>query len=217
MKTSYLAFFVLIFIILLFSIGIPLNRMKETPDDKVYQAKYGRYIEETQDVVAILGSIAAAAGLIFLAFQFMRERDIHEAEYIMRLNQNFITNPNISKIYQKLEESKDDNQSENPFEKEDIIDMANYLSYFETFHSLITNKILKLNTIDPVLAYRFFLATNNKYMQEMLLCKKGKELAWLNIYLLHRIWKEHRGGEVIQNEHELSITAAYKIALHDYS
>ena len=147
----------------------------------------------------------------------MRERDLREAEYIMRLNHNFITNPNISKIYQKLEESKVENQSGNPFEKEDIIDMANYLSYFETFHPLITNKILKINTIDPVLAYRFFLATNNKYMQEIILCKKEKETAWLNIYLLHRIWKEHRGYEVIQKEYELSKTAAYKIALPDNS
>lgn len=198
MKTSYLAFFFLIFIILIFSIGYPLNKMRKMPDDNKYHAKYGRYIEEAQDIVAILGSIAAAAGLIFLAYQFKRERDLHEAEYIMRLNQNFITNPNISKIYKKLEDSKSENQVNNPFEDEDIINMANYLSYFETFYPLITNKILKLRTIDPVLAYRFFLATNNKYMQEMLLCKKGKEPAWMNIYLLHRMWKEHRGSEVIQ-------------------
>ena len=54
-------------------------------------------------------------------------------------------------------------------------------------------------------------------MQEMLLCKKGKEIAWMNIYLLHRMWKEYREGDVIQKDHELSETTSYRQVIQDYS
>ncbi len=70
--------------------------------------------------------------------------------------------------------------------------MANYLSFFGPFHDLIDRKIVHLEAIDPLLAYRFFLATNNRFMQEMLLCVEGKEVAWLAIYMLHKNWRSYR-------------------------
>lgn len=160
-----------------------------------------------------LAKIAATGGLLGLFYQFMREKDLNEADFILRINQSFITNPDISRIYKILEESKLAKQKENPFKVDDIIDMANYLSFLGPFYDLIDRKIVHLEAIDPVLAYRFFLATNNRFMQEMLLCVEGKEVAWQAVYMLHKNWKSYRNKnkkEVWQKEYDLSKTPAFK-------
>lgn len=204
-KMTLLLFCFALFLVIAF----PLYMLSKV-DDTVYQNTYGRYIDEIQDVVAIIGGIAAAAGFIFIAYQFKREKDLHEAEYITRLNQDFLMNQSINEVYNTLEKSMADNQQSNPFTDEDIINLANYLSYFEIFYPLISKNIIKINTIDPILAYRFFLATNNRFVQEMLLCRNGKELAWKNIYLLHYVWREYRKGDIIQSNYELAHTKQYK-------
>lgn len=168
--------------------------------------------------IETLANVAAAGGLIALFFQFKRERDLNEADFLLRLNQDFMTNESISRIYKILEKSKNEGQKTNPFNQEDIIDMANYLSYFEPFHSLMTREILKIDSIDPVIAYRFFIATNNKFMQQMLLCVENKESAWESIYRLYSLWVQYRKKtkrELWQNDFALSKSNCYKKIITD--
>ena len=157
--------------------------------------------------ISTLANLTAAGGVIALFFQFKREGDLNEADFILRINTEFITNESIVRIYKMLEESKADGQKENPFTKDDIIDMANYLTYFEPFYSLVRRKIVKIESIDPILSYRFFLAVNNKYMQEMLLCAENKEIAWEATYKLHNHWSKYReklDREIWESEYCLS-------------
>jgi len=159
-----------------------------------------------------LANLAAAGGLVALFFQFKRERDLNEADFILRINQDFMTNESISRIYKLLEQSKADEQKENPFKPEDLIDMANYLTYFEPFYSLIDRKIIKIHSLDSVLAYRFFLATNNRFMQQMLLCAKNKEIAWESTYKLYDHWIRYRNRKNVgiwQSDHALSKQECY--------
>jgi len=159
-----------------------------------------------------LANLTAAGGLIALFFQFKRERDLNEADFILRINNDFMMNESMSRIYKVLEESKVEGQNENPFNEDDIIDMANYLAYFDPFYSLIKRKIVKIESIDPILAYRFFLAINNKYMQQMLLCVENKEIAWESIYKLYSHWSQYRGNlnrEIWQSNYSLSNSKSY--------
>jgi len=159
-----------------------------------------------------LANLTAAGGLIALFFQFKRERDLNEADFILRINNEFMMNESMSRIYKILEESKVEGQNENPFDKDDIIDMANYITYFDPFYSLIKRKIVKIESVDPILAYRFFLAINNKYMQQMLLCADNKEIAWESIYKLHSYWSKYRvdlNREIWQSNYSLSENKCY--------
>ena len=193
MKTNRLIFALLFIFLLIILSSFAINNDK-TKLDRVTAS------------VDIAAKIAAMGGLLGILYQFMRERDLSEAQFVVNLNQDFINSSTISRIYQLLEASKVDKQKQNPFTDKDIIDMANYLSFFEPFYGLIQRHIVQLKTIDPILAYRFFLATNNKFFQEMLLCKSGKEVAWRDIYLLHQIWKKYRKErelDVWQEEYDL--------------
>ncbi len=159
-----------------------------------------------------LANLTAAGGLVALFFQFKRERDLNEADFILRINNDFMMNESMSRIYKLLEESKVEGQKKNPFSQDDIIDMANYLTYFDPFYSLIDRKIVKIESVDPVLAYRFYLAVNNKFMQQMLICSQGKEIAWESIYKLYSYWSKYRenlGREIWQSNHSLSKSNCY--------
>jgi hypothetical protein len=162
----------------------------------------------------IVATLVAAGGLLGLFIQFMRERDLAEADFTLRLNQNFLTNEHLFRIYKILEASKESKQQEDPFSEEDLIDMANYLSFFGPLWGLIERGLVKIEFID-VLAYRFFLATNNRFMQEKLLCRKeeDKHKAWLAIYHLHKAWRAYRKDNdlpVWQEDSGLSKTSPYK-------
>lgn len=162
-----------------------------------------KYIFKVDIFLELFSKVIGALSLIGLLYQFSREKNIKEAELVLDINTNFLSNPDIKRIYIMLEESKNVGHKINPFSEKDIIDMANYLSFFEPFYELIQRKVISFPTIDQ-LAYRFFLAVNNKHMQEMLLCKSGKEIAWKDLYKLHYLWKKYRDGDVWQGEIELS-------------
>jgi hypothetical protein len=124
-----------------------------------------------------------------------------------------MTNPEIQEIYAKLEANKDEEQESNPFTDKHIIKMANYLGFFEPFYPLIQKGFLDIETLDRVFAYRFFLATDNRHMQAMLLVKKPK--AFRNIYLLHRLWRTYRPeqDDLWQKDFCLSRTPEYESTL----
>ncbi len=52
-----------------------------------------------------LANLTAAGGLVALFFQFKRERDLNEADFILRINNDFMMNESMSRIYKLLEES----------------------------------------------------------------------------------------------------------------
>jgi len=196
MYAVLLIFFLIILSVLSFSLE----------GDETTLSRLGFYFE-------MIATIGAVGGLFGLLYQFKRERELNEAKFIVDLNKDFIENPTISRIYRLLEQSKVEKYEKNPFKESDIIDMANYLSFFEPFWALIERKVVKIGTLDPVLGYRFFLVVNNRFVQEMLLCKSGKCTAWKAIYLLHNAWKKYRTnkGQKIWNEkYDLSKTEPYK-------
>ncbi len=179
MRTNRLTLFVVLMVLI--GLVLQFRSSKDSLTDKLLLG------------IDVMAKLATAGGLIGLVYQVKRDKDLTEANFVVLLNQNFITNENISRIYNLLEESKNDKQKdENLFKfPDDIIDMANYLSFFGPFWGLIERGVVHISTID-ILAYRFFLATNNRFMQDELLCRSEKVEAWRNIYLLHKVWQAYR-------------------------
>lgn len=153
--------------------------------------------------------IVGVLSLIGILYQFKREQNMKESEFVLQINTEFIKNQDIKRIYAMLEDSKNEGQQTNPFTIKDEMDMANYLCFFETFYPLVNRGVLCIRTID-ILAYRFFLAVNNRFMQEMLICKPGKETAWKDLYSLHYKWKKYRKNQVWQEEFDLSHNEKYR-------
>ncbi|MDY7096253.1 MAG: hypothetical protein SX243_25030 [Acidobacteriota bacterium] len=172
----------------------------------------GHYLESWATGLDLTAKAAAVGGLLALAYQLRRERDLTEADFIVRLNESFLAGERTHRIYRLLECSKKEKQKEDPFTDADIIDMANYLSFFGPLLSLVERGLIEMRTVD-IFAYRFLLATNNKYMQDRLLHADGKADAWSNVYRLHKRWSRYRRKKALpiwQEEHDLSKVSGYR-------
>lgn len=137
---------------------------------------------------------AAAAGLIVFELDLSqqkerRENELQEASFIFQYNQSFIEDKNMRKVETLLEDKM-------MFLKEgDIItdsnrqDFINYLVYLEGLAPPILNGIMKLEHIDDLMAYRFFLALCCIEVQE----KQMKEYPqyYRGCFKLYKKWKDY--------------------------
>ena len=120
-------------------------------------------------VMTIGQVVAGSIGAIMIIIQLSRESDaqesqasIQEAQFILQYNQAFIQDSNMTYVEQLLETS-----IKNHYESEIITDenrqyFINYLVYLEGIAPLVLNNIIRLEHIDDLMAYRFFLKYRKK-------------------------------------------------------
>lgn len=175
-----------------------------------YQNNNYEFIDNTLNLLSI---ILNAVGVLFIAIQLYDTKKIQEAEFIVELNQAFVSNPNYAKMYSKLE--KNDQTKEKI--KLDMIEISNYLTFFETIYILLVDGVITLSILDDLFSYRFFLAIHNETVQKMKLVNSPSNFR--NIFLLEKIWMKYRqdNGLKIYKE-ELSLEKACEKAhkLNEY-
>ncbi|MBQ9538552.1 MAG: GNAT family N-acetyltransferase [Treponema sp.] len=124
-----------------------------------------------------------------LAFwlQFKKTERLNESNYVMNLNNQFINNKNMTKIEHELElyynqfmnvknnlgrDMKADdingirlgiNLSRT---SEDCQTLIDYLVYLESMAVMVENGVIRIQDVDDLFSYRFFLAVNNPVVQE---------------------------------------------------
>jgi hypothetical protein len=140
--------------------------------------------------IEYFGIIGALGGIVAIYFQMKREKNISEGEFIYSLYDGFSNNENIKRIYHKLENCKNSGCKTDPFSNEDIGYIIDYLTFFETMYLLIKRKIVKIDLIDELFAYRFFIAVHNPFVQKHNLIKYNNY--YKNTYRLHKLWTDYR-------------------------
>lgn len=153
----------------------------------------------------ITTSTAITAAVTFW-MQLRRSENLNEANFIMNLNNQFISNKEMTYIEHKLElyynaslETSDISSIELKLdlnrESEDCQKLINYLVYMESLSAIIQREVMHLDVIDDLFAYRFFIAVNNPIVQ------KNELLPYANYYqgcfTLSKMWtkkwrKAHR-------------------------
>lgn len=158
---------------------------------------FGCMIFPMSDVATIITTVTAIIGAFAIWFQMKRERDINEAEFIMNYNISFIENPEYVELEQKLEKYRKVIESGgNPEDAEEIITeenqqtVVNYLVYHEALAVFVKKRVLAIDSIDDLFAYRFFLIMNNPEIQTKELCPEAQY--YHGCYWLHKKWTEYR-------------------------
>lgn len=131
-------------------------------------------------VTVVLAIIAAVAFWL----EFKSSERLNEAKFIMDLNNQFISNPELTKIEYMLEQYCNTYKNTNPEERDKIIlgngfdinseqrqSIVNYLVHLEGIAALVNNGVLHLKVIDDLMAYRYFIAVNNPIIQKEELLK----------------------------------------------
>ncbi len=138
--------------------------------------------EFTKRVTTTTTLIAAVAFWL----QFKRTERLNESNYIMNLNQQFISNKDMSFVEHELElyynqyearlRGQDSLPDESLYEihlgisqsrtSDECQKLINYLVYLEALAALVDRQVIHLGVIDDLFSYRFFLAVNNPVVQQ---------------------------------------------------
>ena len=141
----------------------------------------------TKIVTTILALISAVAFWL----QFKRTALLNESNFVMNLNKHFIDSKDMTEVehelelyynqyltcYYKDEKTKEERLSIDALKRvslglsqsrtsEDCQKLINYLAYLESIAIMVKNRVLRLDAIDDLFSYRFFIAVNNPVVQE---------------------------------------------------
>lgn len=150
-----------------------------------YYALWKSDRSEASDIVVTVLTIVA--GVTFW-LEYHHNSKVNEAQFIMELNNQFISNKHMITIEHKLEQFyalvKDDKKMDEKRRREvkaaeetlrtvfalESIDrqyLVNYLVHLEGIATLVQSGVIKLSTITDLMSYRYFIAVNNPVVQEL--------------------------------------------------
>lgn len=156
------------------------------------------FTDEQASVIADIGALfVEAVAAVLIVFQLEQdkniektENDIQEAQFILQYNQTFIQDENMSYVESCMERQMENGSTEIIINDENRQKFINYLVYLEGLAPLILSGVLKLDHIDDLFAYRFFLAVNNKNVQTDQLLRYAPY--YQGCYKLYEFWSDYR-------------------------
>lgn len=130
----------------------------------------------TEVFVTTIAIISAVAFWL----EYRENKLLNEAQFIMELNGQFISNAKLSDVEWELEKyynryckNEMTEEYEEEFEKMFALEkrerqhLVNYLVHLEGIATLVNNGVIHLYAIDDLMSYRYFVAVNNPIVQKM--------------------------------------------------
>ena len=130
----------------------------------------------TETVATILAIVAAVAFWL----EYHENKLLNEAQFIMELNEQFLSDNNLSDVEWELEkyynrsrkntltkEYEDEFEDQFNLEEGKRQHLVNYLVHLEGIAALINNGVIHLDVIDDLMSYRYFIAVNNPIVQKL--------------------------------------------------
>lgn len=129
---------------------------------------------DVSELSTIVTTITALIAAVAFWMQLKRTENLDEANFIMSLNDQFISNDEMTRIehalelYYNLGFEGHEGTLDLVLEREhnDCQRLINYLVYMEGLAALIKRNVMHLGVIDDLFAYRFFIAVNNPIVQK---------------------------------------------------
>lgn len=173
--------------VILLARGIRVLMLPVCPDEA------GVIVSAAEGLVACI-----AAGLVLYQLQIGDESTRHqtkveEAEFILEYNRSFIENEKMTEMerYMECQLTGVDKGSVNTMAAHRQ-EMINYLVYLEGLASCVHQGVLKLEEIDDLFAYRFFLAMNHPEVQSIDLIPYATY--YRGCFMLYEKWLNYRMG-----------------------
>ena len=140
------------------------------------------------ELSAILTTLTTITGIFSVFIEMKRSADIAECEFIFNLQKQFDDNKTIQEFYKKLDDDYARGKKiESDINRQEIVA---YLTFFEMMCNLIIKGVLQIDDVDALFAYPFFIAMNNKEVQNAELSKYKQ--FYRNIYAVYPKWFNYR-------------------------
>ena len=141
----------------------------------------GQYYIGSDTYISVVTTVLTIVAGVSFWMEFRSNERINEAQLIMELNDQFITNEQLSNVEWALEKyyaryievkRTGGDLSAIPLELDLDINsphrqhLVNYLVHLEGIAALVNEGVLHLDVISDLMAYRYFVAVNNPLVQE---------------------------------------------------
>lgn len=168
----------------------------------------GRYCMADYINTEVISTILAIVAAVAFWMEYKSNERVNEAQLIMELNDQFVTNPQFSRVEWELEKYYDayikakakgeDTEELTLGLNLDILCkerqyMVNYLVHLEGIAALVSEEILHLKVISNLMAYRYFIAVNNPVVQQTELYPFKEYYG--GIFRLYEKWCQEFGEE----------------------
>lgn len=169
--------------------------------------------------VGIFSLAATLVGTVFIAIELKNSQVVTCCDMLIDQNNYFHDNEHLMKVYSILEESPAQGYNPALWKEVQPTDIACYCTFFENLYLLYRNKIARIEDLDDLFGYRFFVFVNNPYVQEHHILPTSS--SYNEIFRLYAAWSKYRRQ---QKSHipgaEYAFSPAYldgEYFLHDLS
>ena len=169
--------------------------------------------------VGLFSLAATLVGTVFIAIELQNSQVVTCCDMLIDQNNYFHDNDHLMKVYSILEESPASGYNENLWKDVQPTDIACYCTFFENLYLLYRNKIARIEDLDDLFGYRFFVFVNNPFVQEHHILPTSS--SYNEIFRLYAAWSKFRrqkGTSIPRAEYAFS--PAYlegEYFLHDLS
>lgn len=141
----------------------------------------GQFFIEWENFNEVANTVIIIVGAVAFWLEFKNNGYLNESQFIMELNNQFISNSDLIDVESQLEKCycAFHNKDFDLYNKElanfetyltqngNRQHLVNYLVHLEGIAAIINNGVLHLDVIDDLMAYRYFIAVNNPVVQKM--------------------------------------------------
>lgn len=163
---------------------------------------YLKHINPSTDTDTIMVCLAIFTAVAFF-LEYHQNNKLNEAQFVIDLNNQFLNEGKMPLVEHDLERyfntqdrSKIDSELRNKYEpnKTEHQDLVNYLVHLEGVAALINNGVLRLDAINDLMAYRYYIAVNNPVVQDIELIKYRDY--YQGIIKLYPAWRKKMGDKM---------------------
>ena len=137
--------------------------------------------------VGVFALAATLVGTIFIPVEIKNSQEVTCCQMLIDQNNYFHDNEHLMKVYQALERPQG---APGVWDEVEDTDIACYCTFFENLYLLYSHKIARIEDLDDLFGYRFFIFTNDSYVQEHHLLPTSS--SYNEIFRLYEAWIRHR-------------------------
>jgi hypothetical protein len=145
-------------------------------------------------VTNVVVTLTAVLGALGIYAELRQEKLIRQAELLHDYNQDFLESAPLVDLEHRLERYAKTGERL-VLSEEDRQIVVDYLVYLEALAALEDGGVLTLASMDNLFAYRFFLITNARVIQDLELATVEDSVFYLGIYRLYGKWRKFREGK----------------------
>ena len=149
-------------------------------------------------IATLTTTITAIIGAVALYIQFKKDKQVNQAQFILEFGKEFYDTYNLSRLQSKIEHAEEDKSIK--LDYSDIDDIIHYLTWCEELANLVDQNVIKIEQFENIFSYRFFLITNNKFVQKIELVPYHND--WNGVYKLHYEWCKYKRKHGLRIQHE---------------